>query len=211
MAIDLNNLDFHNPGSLPLPVKFAMLVGVFALIILGFVWYLAWSDDCKMDDLQRAEDKEQTLKKDFSEKAQRANNIEAYEAQKRKLQSMIQDQLKMLPNQNEVAQLLSDISKTATDNGLKIEKIEWAPEIAREMYTELPMNIVIVGDYEKIGNFTADVANLSRIVVIEEFVIDHYANNTDNLKMTMVAKTYRYNSGKDGAPAVRKPNQGGRR
>ncbi len=195
--IDLNNLNFHNPGSLPLPVKLLAMALAFAVILLIAFYWIALQDDSKLNELEREQGIEVNLKKEFSEKAQRANNIEAYEEQKRKLQSMVQDQLKMLPSKNEIAQLLSDISKTATDNGLKIEKIEWAPEMAREMYTELPMNIVIVGDYEKIGNFTADVANLSRIVVIEEFVIDHYDNNSENLKMTMVAKTYRYNADKD--------------
>lgn len=199
--LDFNNLNFHNPGSLPLPVRLLMMLGAFVLV-LAIGTYVVWGmEDSPYDEFTAAQEKEVKLRQEFSEKAQRANNIEAYEEQKRKLQSMIQDQLKMLPNSNEVAQLLSDISKTATDNGLKIEKIEWAPEVPREMYTELPMNIVIVGDYEKIGNFAADVANLSRIVVIEEFTIDHYNNNSDELKMTMTAKTYRYNSAKDGKPA----------
>ena len=106
---------------------------------------------------------------------------------------MLRDQLNMLPNSNEIAQLLSDISKTATDNGLKLEKINWAPEQKKEMYTEIPMDIVIVGDYARMGNFTADVANLSRIVVIEKFDIQHYDNKSEDLKMTMTAKTYKYN------------------
>ncbi|MGN1356364.1 MAG: type 4a pilus biogenesis protein PilO [Succinivibrionaceae bacterium] len=200
-SLDYNNLNFHNPGSLPLPVRLLMMLGSLVLV-LAIGTYVVWGmEDSPYDELTAAQEKEVKLRQEFSEKAQRANNIEAYEEQKRKLQSMIQDQLKMLPNSNEVAQLLSDISKTATDNGLKIEKIQWAPEVSREMYTELPMNIVIVGDYEKMGNFAADVANLSRIVVIEEFVIDHYNNNTDELKMTMTAKTYRYNSANDGKTA----------
>jgi type IV pilus assembly protein PilO len=193
-SIDFNNLNFQNPGSLPLPVKMLAMVLVFALVLGVFAYFIFYADGSPWEEQENLALKEEQLKKEFAEKAQRANNIEAYEEQKRKLQSMIQDQLKMLPNSNEVAQLLSDISKTATDNGLKIEKIQWASEIRREMYTELPMNIVIVGDYDKIGNFTADVANLSRIVVIEEFVIDHQSNNSENLKMSMTAKTYRYNS-----------------
>ncbi len=195
--LDFNNLNFHNPGSLPLPVRLLMMLGAF-VIVLAIGTYLVWGmEGSPYDELTAAQEKETKLRQEFSEKAQRANNIEAYEEQKRKLQSMIQDQLKMLPNSSEVAQLLSDISKTATDNGLKIEKIQWAPEVSREMYTELPMNIVIVGDYEKMGNFAADVANLSRIVVIEQFVIDHYDNKSEELKMTMTAKTYRYNSAND--------------
>ena len=194
MLEDYGNLDYHNPGSFPFVVKALCLVAVMALVLVVAAYAIFGMDGCPNDQIAQKQAEVEKLKAQFYEKAQRANNLEAYEEQKRKLESMLRDQLNMLPNSNEIAQLLSDISKTATDNGLKLEKINWAPEQKKEMYTEIPMDIVIVGDYARMGNFTADVANLSRIVVIEEFVIDHQSNNSENLKMSMTAKTYRYNS-----------------
>ena len=167
------------------------------------------TDGCPWDEKIQKEAEVEKLKAQFYEKAQRANNLEAYEEQKRKLESMLRDQLNMLPNSNEIAQLLSDISKTATDNGLKLEKINWAPEQRKEMYTEIPMDIVIVGDYARMGGFTADVANLSRIVVIEKFDIQHYTNQSEDLKMTMTAKTYRYNEQENNAKG-KNAQRGGR-
>ena len=193
MLEDYSNLDYHNPGSFPFVVKALCLVAVMALVLVVAAYAIFGMDGCPNDQIAQKQAEVEKLKAQFYEKAQRANNLEAYEEQKRKLESMLRDQLNMLPNSNEIAQLLSDISKTATDNGLKLEKINWAPEQKKEMYTEIPMDIVIVGDYARMGNFTADVANLSRIVVIEKFDIQHYDKNSDDLKMTMTAKTYKYN------------------
>ena len=193
MLEDYGNLDYHNPGSFPFVVKALCLVAVMALVLVVAAYAIFGMDGCPNDQIAQKQAEVEKLKAQFYEKAQRANNLEAYEEQKRKLESMLRDQLNMLPNSNEIAQLLSDISKTATDNGLKLEKINWAPEQKKEMYTEIPMDIVIVGDYARMGNFTADVANLSRIVVIEKFDIQHYDKNSDVLKMTMTAKTYKYN------------------
>lgn len=193
MLEDYSNLDYHNPGSFPFVVKALCLVAVMALVLVVAAYAIFGMDGCPNDQIAQKQAEVEKLKAQFYEKAQRANNLEAYEEQKRKLESMLRDQLNMLPNSNEIAQLLSDISKTATDNGLKLEKINWAPEQKKEMYTEIPMDIVIVGDYARMGNFTADVANLSRIVVIEKFDIQHYNKNSDDLKMTMTAKTYKYN------------------
>lgn len=193
MLEDYSNLDYHNPGSFPIVVKGLCLVAVMAVVLVVAAYAIFGMDGCPNDQIAQKEAEVDKLKAQFYEKAQRANNLEAYEEQKRKLESMLRDQLNMLPNSNEIAQLLSDISKTATDNGLKLEKINWAPEQRKEMYTEIPMDIVIVGDYARMGNFTADVANLSRIVVIEKFDIQHYNNKSEDLKMTMTAKTYKYN------------------
>lgn len=193
MLEDYGNLDYHNPGSFPFVVKALCLIAVMALVLVVAAYAIFGMDGCPNDQIAQKQAEVEKLKAQFYEKAQRANNLEAYEEQKRKLESMLRDQLNMLPNSNEIAQLLSDISKTATDNGLKLEKINWAPEQKKEMYTEIPMDIVIVGDYARMGNFTADVANLSRIVVIEKFDIQHYDKSSDDLKMTMTAKTYKYN------------------
>lgn len=193
MLEDYGNLDYHNPGSFPFVVKALCLVAVMALVLVVAAYAIFGMEGCPNDQIAQKQAEVEKLKAQFYEKAQRANNLEAYEEQKRKLESMLRDQLNMLPNSNEIAQLLSDISKTATDNGLKLEKINWAPEQKKEMYTEIPMDIVIVGDYARMGNFTADVANLSRIVVIEKFDIQHYDNKSEDLKMTMTAKTYKYN------------------
>ena len=99
--------------------------------------------------------------------------------------------IKQLPSDTEVPGLLEDITITALDNDLTIESIELGVERATEFYAELPIDITVEGDYHKIGSFVSGVANLSRIVTLHDFTIA-LAGSTQNLKMNIRAKTYRY-------------------
>jgi len=99
--------------------------------------------------------------------------------------------LRQLPSDTEVPGLLEDITRTALDNELKIESISLQSERQTEFYVELPIDIVVEGDYHKIGSFVSGVANLSRIVTLHDFVIAPQ-NSSMELKMVIMAKTYRY-------------------
>ena len=55
----------------------------------------------------------------------------------------------------------------------------------------VPIDIVVEGNYHKIGSFISGVANLSRIVTLHDFIISPQGG-VDNLRMTILAKTYRY-------------------
>ena len=58
---------------------------------------------------------------------------------------------------------------------------------------ELPINIVVSGDYHKIGSFVSGVANLSRIVTLHDFDIKpQKTRGARGLQMNILAKTYRY-------------------
>ena len=48
------------------------------------------------------------------------------------------------------------------------------------------------GSYHKIGSFVSGVANLSRIVTLHDFLVSPQNDDPDNLRMTILAKTYRY-------------------
>ncbi|MFB3104125.1 MAG: type 4a pilus biogenesis protein PilO, partial [Pseudomonadales bacterium] len=77
------------------------------------------------------------------------------------------------------------------DNELTIESIDLQNERQTEFYVELPMDIVVEGSYHKIGSFVSGVANLSRIVTLHDFKIVPQ-DSRQHLKMTILAKTYRY-------------------
>lgn len=143
--------------------------------------------------LTQETNKEAELKSQFESKAMLAANLGAYKAQMVQLEQLVDTQLKQLPNTHEVAGLLDDISFIATDNGLKLNRINWEPEIKHEFSTELPMRIEVVGTYHEIGKFTADMAALPRIVILESFTLGQGKEQDDMIAMSMLAKTYKYN------------------
>lgn len=192
---DLSDLDVNNVGAWPSPVKIIIMVVLF-LAVLGGGYYFYLTD--KLAVLERAELKEVDLRRDYEEKSEKAANLEAYRAQKAEMEATFGALLRQLPSDTEVPGLLDDITRTALDNELTIESIELQDERNTEFYVELPIDIVVEGSYHKIGSFVSGVANLSRIVTLHDFIISPQEGNPENLRMTILAKTYRYLEEEDG-------------
>ncbi len=185
---DINDLDFNNVGSWPGPVKVILMVLAFVLV-LGAGYYFYLTD--KQTMLQQAETKEVELKADYEVKAEKAANLEEYRAQKQQMEATFGALLKQLPQDTEVPGLLDDITRTALDNELTIESIDLQAERQLEFYVELPIDIVVEGNYHKIGTFVSGVAALSRIVTLHDFTLEPQESPL-NLRLKILAKTYRY-------------------
>jgi type IV pilus assembly protein PilO len=157
--------------------------------VLGAGYYFYLTD--KQTLLDRAEAQELDLRRDFEIKSEKAANLAEYRAQKVQLEITFGALLKQLPKDTEVPGLLDDITTTAVDNDLTIESIGLQSEKQLEFYVELPIDIVVEGDYHKIGSFVSGVAALSRIVTLHDFALEPQGSPL-NLKLRILAKTYRY-------------------
>lgn len=184
----LNELDIDNAGQWPRPAK-AFAIGLVCALLAAAVGYLLITDSLTRLELSKAQ--EEQLKLTFEEKAQQAGGLPGSRLRLAELQARLNAQLRKLPNTLEIAGLLDDISFMATDNGLRLERINWEAEKPSEFSTELPMRIIVSGDYHQLGHFVADVAALPRIVIIDSFSLSR--SGADQLSMSMLVKTYKYN------------------
>ncbi len=185
---DLGDLDFNNIGSWPGPIKL-VLMAIALVLVLGMGYYLYLTD--KQTLLERAEVQEQELRRDFEFKSEKAANLEEYRRQKVELETTFGALLKQLPKDTEVPGLLDDITTAAVNSELTIESISLQNEVQLEFYVELPIDIVVEGEYHKIGSFVSAVAALSRIVTLHDFDLEPQGSQL-NLKLRILAKTYRY-------------------
>ena len=185
---DINDLDVNNIGSWPTAVK-AIIMLLLLGLMLGGGYYFYLTD--KQRVLEQVEVRELDLRRDYEDKSRQAANLEELRAQKLEMEATFGALLKQLPKDTEVPGLLDDITRTAVDNELKIESIDLGEERRTEFYAELPINIVVEGNYHKIGSFVSGVAALSRIVTLHDFNIEPQGS-PDLLKMSILAKTYRY-------------------
>jgi type IV pilus assembly protein PilO len=66
--------------------------------------------------------------------------------------------------------------------------------VVKDYYAELPISIRVTGRYHDVGAFTADIANLSRIVTLHNLVITNVGKEPGqgNLALEATARTYRY-------------------
>ncbi len=184
---ELNNLDLSNVGSWP-PVAKSMLIVVFSILVATLSYFMLVDE--KITTLQKAETREQELRQIYRAKYAAAVNLELYKQQMIEMEETFSYLLKQLPATHETPGLLDDITYAGTSTGLTFVRINWMPEIEKDFYTELPIQIDVVGDYHQFGNFVSEVAKLPRIVSLHDFSVT--TDKDDRLVFNVVAKTYRY-------------------
>ena len=152
---------------------------------LWFVW-LSASDE----ELTAAKAKEAQLRQDYDSKLAQAVNLEALKKQREQVQQYVTQLEKQLPSKAEMDALLSDINQAGLGRSLQFELFRPGQVIIRDYYAELPIAVRVTGKYHDIGAFAADIANLSRIVTLNNISIAPVKDG--NLVMDTTAKTFRY-------------------
>jgi type IV pilus assembly protein PilO len=184
---DLRRLSLHDVGNWPMLPK-ALVLGTIFLVIIGIGAFFDWKD--QWETLGRAEGEEVTLREQYAQKKAKAINFDAYRAQLSEVEQSFGALVKQLPNRSEIDALLTDINQAGLGRGLVFELFKPATqERMADFYAELPIAIRITGNYHDMGAFASDVAQLPRIVTLNDVTI---ANDKGTLKMDAVAKTFRY-------------------
>jgi type IV pilus assembly protein PilO len=192
-ASQFENLELENIGQWPAAAKLVLTV-FLSIVVIGLGYVGLVSDKIKQLDQVVAE--EITLKQSYKIKYNVAANLELFRAQMLEAEDIFSNQLRRLPNSHETPGLLDDITFIGTISGLDFVKLEWQPEISKEIYIELPIDIEVNGSYHSFGNFVSKIAGLPRIVTLHDFKIDIMPNTTDTLNLKLEAKTYRYQEAK---------------
>jgi type IV pilus assembly protein PilO len=184
---DLRRLNFRDVGNWPVLPKVLALGAVF-IAILAIGGLLDWKE--QYETLDRAKAEEASLKDQYATKKAKAINFQLYVQQLQEIEQSFGALLKQLPNKAEMDALLTDINQAGLGRGLQFELFRPASsERAADFYAELPINIKITGNYHDMGAFASDVAQLPRIVTLNDVAV---LNDKGVLTMEAVAKTFRY-------------------
>jgi type IV pilus assembly protein PilO len=184
---DIRRLNFREAGNWPLLPKIAVL-GLLVVLILLAGAFFDWKD--QLDALDRAQDEEAKLRVSYTEKKAKAVNLELYVQQLKEIEQAFGALLKQLPNKSEMDALLTDINQAGLGRGLQFELFRPAArERIADFYAELPITVKVTGTYHDMGAFASDVAQLPRIVTLNDIGI---VNDKGTLIMDATAKTFRY-------------------
>ena len=187
LADDINKLSFKDIGVWPTPFKVVAMALLFGVLLLGGYWFL-WKD--QVESLDQSRQEEQKLRAEFLEKKKQALNLDLYREQVKEIEQAFGALVRQLPNKSEMDALLTDINQAGLGRGLEFDLFKPSPETMRDFYAELPITVRITGSYHDLGRFASDVAQLPRIVTLNNLAITQTKDGV--LTLDAVAMTYRY-------------------
>jgi len=184
---EFQRTNWKDPGTWHAAPKILVLLAIVAGIPLG--GYFAINQG-QLEELELGQQKEVKLKDEYVNKKKQAINLDLHRQQLREIDTQFGALLKQLPNKSQMDALLVDINQAGLGRGLQFELFRpAAAEIRRDFYAELPITVKVTGNYHDMGAFASDVAQLPRIVTLNDVAI---TNDKGVLTLDAVAKTFRY-------------------
>jgi type IV pilus assembly protein PilO len=176
---------------LPNKQKLSILALIIVLVGTGFFFGL---QQPKMKELKDLQSKLDGLRGQIQETRKIANNLPRYKSEYAQLQKELESALTELPNQKEIPTLLTSITSAGKAAGLDFLVFRPKPEVPKDFYAEVPVDIVVSGPYQSVGNFFAAVGNLPRIVNMNNVAFTEVKSDKGqvNLKVTSMATTFRF-------------------
>ena len=196
-SFDLASLDVADIGSWPNALQ-GICIATIAVVLLAF-GYLAYLAD-KRAELALAQAREDALRDEFDAKRMTAAGFEVQRDLHRQVSALLAETRRRLPVEPEVPGLIEDITRAAADNHLVIDGIDLADERQVDCYVELPIAIVVSGDYHDLGAFLGIIAGLPRLVTFHDFDLIPQSGPRD-LRLSIGTRIYRA-AGSEPPPAL---------
>lgn len=187
MVGQFRGLNPNDPASWPIVPRVLLCLVLMGAIVAG-LWF-AWLSSSD-EELEAERAKEVTLREDYKKKLAQAVNLEALKKQREQVLTYVTQLEKQLPSKAEMDALLSDINQAGLGRGLNFDLFRPGQVVVRDYYAELPIALKVSGKFHDVGAFAADIANLSRIVTLNNISV--VPSRDGSLVMDATAKTFRY-------------------
>ncbi len=163
---------------------------LLAVIILGlfyFLYYKPHDEEIKQvkDERLSTEAEIVTLRAKKEEMDKIEKEIEAMKI------TLVQLEI-IIPQKEEISDILRKIQQLAWDSRLNIEKFIPKADVDKEFYYEKPISIEITGNYHNLAIFYDRLSNFSRLYNIEEFTIKSLRAQTDTSTISALSTATTY-------------------
>jgi type IV pilus assembly protein PilO len=143
--------------------KFLIFLGVSVVIILLYVFLIHTKTSKQVAELKATY---RTVGDSLNTARQIANRLPETQKEYNFLKKQWTVAQGMLPTEKETENLLSIISRAATQNNVKIVSFKPSQLTTKANFQEYPLKITVLGKYHSIGRFFSDIGNLKRIIRI---------------------------------------------
>ena len=175
----------------PLPQKLAA-VGILVAAVTAANWFLLI--DPMRDEIAQKQQQQRKLEDDLIQKQSIANNLAQFKHEKEILERKLAQALTELPNEANMAELISSLSEVGNKSGLTIDSIEPQGESRQGFYASIPIAMSVTGNYHEIGVFLDSVSKLARIVNVTNIKMSNPTSVSEKqvVQASYVATTFRF-------------------
>ncbi|MDH5298665.1 MAG: type 4a pilus biogenesis protein PilO [Desulfobulbaceae bacterium] len=161
------------------------------LPLVAFV-FLVYSPKSK--EIERLDTQRQSLEQQLLVVEATAKEITKHKEEMAATEAKFKAASVLLPQQQEIPSLLTNISSLGTASGLDFVTFQPQPEKPLEFYAEIPVSIQVLGPYHNVGLFLYKISQLDRIVTVSNInmgtpkMVDNEMLLTTNFNLV----TYRF-------------------
>jgi type IV pilus assembly protein PilO len=187
--------------------KIVILSVTIALLIGGYVYYIFIP---QREKINAYSEKIVKLQSQYSEQQNILANLPRFQQELKTMQTAFEKSLKMLPNDREIASLLTNITTLAQESGLAIYLFQPKPEVPMDFYAQIPVEMKVVGRYHQLGMFFDKLSQLPRIINIidvslsQKRVTGKKVENAVYIDASFNATTFKFIEKTGGKPDARK-------
>jgi type IV pilus assembly protein PilO len=155
---------------------------------LGGVWYM-WLSPLQVVIVDQEKKLAEITAKVDKSKIQR-DNLAKFKKETEALQAQLDDLKKVLPQTKEIEQFFTQIQASARASGLRIQKGTSKPVIDREVYTEWPLEMEVIGTFHNLAEYFEKIRLLNRIVNVGRLRINTRAAEGEESYTASIGATY---------------------
>ncbi len=178
-------------------VKLSKAKKIFILVvllggILGIYFYSFYIP--QHETLQKKKAEMEVLERQVRELRIVAANMKRFQEEVAKLREELKLAVSQLPTSKEIPSLLASISNLGTDSGLEFLLFRPMPEINRDFYAEIPVEIKVKGNYHQVALFFDKVGKLPRIVNINAVAMENAKETAGSweIQTSCTATTFKF-------------------
>jgi type IV pilus assembly protein PilO len=184
-------------NKLATPVKIGIVLGI-AVVLTAASYFLLIADvQGQIETLKAQQSSADAI---LAEKQAIADNLKERRRDMDALEQRLAEALTELPERKDIEELLAQFNDVGKKSGLEIAKVTPGNEAPEGFYAKIPITIVVSGNYQEIAMFLQEIANMRRIVNVNNIKLTNPTLKNDKviLSSEFLATTFRFSESKKG-------------
>ncbi len=172
-----------------------LMVGILMAAVLYFFFFAAFVPfgfRAQLDRTGMLTAQYAKLTLDLAKARQMVNDLPKLKKEYEELHASWLLAKQLLPEEKEVASLLSKVTIAGQQSGVKFALFRPNPPVDQGYYTEHPVEVSVTGGYHEVATFLSEIANLSRIVNVSRLVLVSLADGPpeESVQANFIASAY---------------------